>query len=1233
MTSSRAIEENIRDAYLQSHSLGDVSKVEHAYDRTIELGTGLPDNGPLGFVRNFFAENQATIESTATGLLSLTSEGKSIETAVNNFAETAKVMIKGLDALAQVHPAIGVAVLAFKLVVTFDMTRRENNKKVLALKIEMQDMMAVLFELRHIADPMEEGPDGSPLGARIQTLMDRIANDIKDAGSACDAYLKKSFLARTLKSKIYETRLAEYGAMFETNKADIQQSLTMHTARGVDAANEKLVAQGLTLNKMSRKFDRILQIFGQLNSPQEMEVQRFLEENGGAQTCIEDDELLEQLVSKSGQLLSDASGSMARGHDLWDARKLLLKEFHEDVDKMFDNHVAVFHGKLDIQSTQLEAIQTILTSGSHERIVDPDLKTIWKEMGWKGSVKARHFVLALHDYFSDGSLIPSKESNTSPRTPNALSPPIDLGPTADITSTKPGSNDEWTLAYVNVAHVQPILEAIDDDGTGLISIKKVNVFVTSRPPDWTLLQRLAYWAAGWHRSISSYRTKIYLQVQKMFKLLVHLMPSNRSLVEEYLKSLPLVRLEHILRSTKSAEGTKHDPELSNLINYFDAMEEERLTKNLVSVAYELDSAETVSLVTGPGRIERYLFPLVYVMLKRDLRLIMLACRFRIREEELWVAAQSLHAVFKIVNERIGMVTGIFKQIHADVNARLEVFAFGMFQTYYDRLYNRERSYLVDLHNSYLKWQSDTGQTNQKEKLQDEIDSIPLTELKLGPDDSIDLGESIQNSIVNDVPNELTPRGHWSGHVWLPMPDGDARSFLGLLELRIDLSGREIVGSGQTFGGALSVSGTLDEGNDIRFSMKFKHGITLMCHGKFYPDYQSIRASWVDGYFQAANESRFIRLWRTPTHLNRFRSELLDEQTSLARARWAFVRKAILYEVRRKSWSWAYLQPCIKETKRIFALSVRHRINSWNITPNDRLNPEETNELYLLQTCVDVRISRICTLLAEFHINRLMVRHHASCDSCQRAIYETRIICLVCIEKDFSNSFDVCRPPCLTASASRKKLNHSPSHSMIKYEYVVHDYNEVWASRTIATHAKEVLNAARVVKKEEERSIIVPYDASGTPKPTTLILCICCSKGVTVPCWVCQVCARGTFICSDCEGRRVAPPEKHTHKLNHPQIRIGTVEPDPRTAADEIDIEERLVVFDEKVDTRVARLETMVQDVQERTRRLETRVEEQFTRVQERLTQLEANIEDRFSVLESLLRQIMTQGEGSRITQS
>lgn len=128
-----------------------------------------------------------------------------------------------------------MAVVAFKLVVTLDMTRRENNRKVLVLKIGMKDMMAVLFEyvariflknsphlircfvvslirfnlrLRHVKDPLEVGPDGQTVGGRMQNLIQKIADDIKNAGSACDAYMKKGFLGSWIlaASRIFELK-------------------------------------------------------------------------------------------------------------------------------------------------------------------------------------------------------------------------------------------------------------------------------------------------------------------------------------------------------------------------------------------------------------------------------------------------------------------------------------------------------------------------------------------------------------------------------------------------------------------------------------------------------------------------------------------------------------------------------------------------------------------------------------------------------------------------------------------------------------------------------------------------------------------------------------------------------------------------------------------------------------------------------------------------------------------
>lgn len=115
-------------------------------------------------LNTFYSANSATITSAAGSLAAAVNlDVKSIENTITTFAETSAVLMKGLDALGQVHPFVGgafsryftvpnlmrvdsVAVTAFKLVITLDITRRQNNKKVLVVKIQMQDLMTILFQ-------------------------------------------------------------------------------------------------------------------------------------------------------------------------------------------------------------------------------------------------------------------------------------------------------------------------------------------------------------------------------------------------------------------------------------------------------------------------------------------------------------------------------------------------------------------------------------------------------------------------------------------------------------------------------------------------------------------------------------------------------------------------------------------------------------------------------------------------------------------------------------------------------------------------------------------------------------------------------------------------------------------------------------------------------------------------------------------------------------------------------
>jgi len=54
------------------------------------------------------------------------------------------------------------------------------------------------------------------------------------------------------------------------------------------------------------------------------------------------------------------------------------------------------------------------------------------------------------------------------------------------TSTITGSQslDAWAIKYIDIIRLQPILEAIDDDASGFITIGEMNRFTSSRPADW-----------------------------------------------------------------------------------------------------------------------------------------------------------------------------------------------------------------------------------------------------------------------------------------------------------------------------------------------------------------------------------------------------------------------------------------------------------------------------------------------------------------------------------------------------------------------------------------------------------------------------------------------------------------------------------------------------------------------------------------------------------------------------
>ena len=44
--------------------------------------------------------------------------------------------------------------------------------------------------------------------------------------------------------------------------------------------------------------------------------------------------------------------------------------------------------------------------------------------------------------------------------------------------------DNWALDYINIGRVRDILEAVDDDAGGFVTVNEVNTFTRSRPWNW-----------------------------------------------------------------------------------------------------------------------------------------------------------------------------------------------------------------------------------------------------------------------------------------------------------------------------------------------------------------------------------------------------------------------------------------------------------------------------------------------------------------------------------------------------------------------------------------------------------------------------------------------------------------------------------------------------------------------------------------------------------------------------
>ncbi|KAJ7053428.1 hypothetical protein C8F01DRAFT_1064970 [Mycena amicta] len=1122
-------------------------------------------------MKSFYAAHASAFNSAGSALVSAAHlDPKTIENNLNQFAETSKVIMKGLDILGTLHPFIGVAVLAFKGVIALDLARRQNNKKVIAIQVQMQDMTVVLFQLRNIRDPEDIGPDGTTLAARLGGLVQLIASSITQCGTACDIYLKKGFLSKTLKSKIYEAQLTGYVQMFDDNKKKLKFELAVHTARGVDEANEKLDNQSANLNLI---LVRMEELFRKLDTSRERDVRAFIETNKGAQACVDNEATLSKLLAMGGEKLEGYDPAQPGKLDLEKARKMLSKEWAEDVNEVVMRSMDSFARKMKLQGEELaETIISALSDKSTKRIRDPDLKVLWEQQGWKASVEARNFVLALNDYYADK--FDTAEDAREAASEAGTRPPSPTSPVHDLPAAE---DDRWTLAYINAAHIQPISEAVDDDGSGFVSSKEANLFASQRPETWSLPQWTAFWAAGWHPIVTWYKNRIYKLLWAMNNLVRLVLPANRNYAETYYGRRTIDQIELLLRSTRSAsDAIFSDSNLLDLAHEFRVREEVKLKARLETLLYQVDDSTAIVLLTRHRRIERYVYPLLFLLLQRHYDILRLACIHTLEEAEFLGMTTSLATVFTAVDDRIKILEAVFKSNSVDVKERLGYCSFGMFQLLHSPpsgqsagsntllYFVEEDSYEWDEEN--VSPDSDTEEEDRTSFIQQL--KIPKAILRHGqfrlPDR---FSEFEKRFLLPSPPIDATiTNGSWTCLV-----SGLSGTPPTLLTLVFTVSGDELTVGAEIlqYVTEAAVPGTIKSEHEVTFTLWNTPFVGVYDSGT-----ETIQATpWLNlkhnkgdregsDKEESADEDEQVgvsgsvtlsTLRRTPPAAYRHLYTPAELKANPGKARWNFALAAVRAEVQRKNCSGAYLRARNAERKRWVELTVLDKKVAQNYKPATPLTAEEKDELAQLTVKIPPRDIRFYDALADFELNKTIIYHYAYCNGCSGRIYDERMACLECMKDDdwdlILHRVDMCSD-CSEKTVKWEETVHEPRHVQVKTYRRIHDGYMSWMvpeGREVAKRVKKLFTedeAVTTTAPDPEEVLTKDIDVSAEVKATETPTCSYCEKKIALPCFVCVVCAPDAYICIECNKTHAAERSKvfPQHRLSHPLVYIFDTKP-------------------------------------------------------------------------------------------
>ncbi|KAF8336266.1 uncharacterized protein EI90DRAFT_3045103 [Cantharellus anzutake] len=667
--------------------------------RSLQERSEVLEGGNSNTIENNFTDAAETVNSLNTKqnallgadfdfskILGLASTG-----SFDDLIAPLSIFVSVLDNLAAIHSFVAVVAIPFKAIVNIELQRQGNDRRALVLLNQMADMMSQLTELSSTA-PNETEETG------IAGILQKMKSGIDDCGNMIDCYLKQKVIIRIVKSLAWQEKFESFAQMFSELKTSLNDAMLVIVHRSTRKINDRTKAS-------DGKLDRVLVLLRK-RTDLENKIARFIQRHGGIDRCLEEDSIVQGLITVSEKKITDPFPSVdyrtepvimpyddygrqwsrniptarfadGNGDNVYglsqipgeintgymgyygsrDARTWyspaaqtgpvpsaypsvvrpvsqsealrrpseypppipgvtqpdqyvdlgLVTQCREDIvvalntgiGALLQNHTVIWRLKLDHQTAVItkeirmntSRILQKLDAGPHNRVSDPHIRTIWATEKWKGSVSGPMFVQAVWDYMGD--------CIGSPSLPELVC-------------------DRWTLEFFGPSYRKALLEAIDIDHSGYVSVQEINKFTETKPAGYTLPVWFAYSAVRSSYEAVHYRKEILNSIGALNRSVAEgrVAPAIVRSVKEYLSTVNNIVLEGLVNPLVVPPSRIRDIQgcgpLYVPLRSRTRERESDLAEKLSKARWEIDGPAALSAIIGEGPLEHHLLPLLYV---------------------------------------------------------------------------------------------------------------------------------------------------------------------------------------------------------------------------------------------------------------------------------------------------------------------------------------------------------------------------------------------------------------------------------------------------------------------------------------------------------------------------------------------------------------------------------------------------------------------------------------------